>query len=119
MMNYIYAHIASPDAVKILKSNNEYKDLFAKGSSFLNPTVDALKQVAPHLGISSLKEANYLFGELAGVDTGVLNPFNPLTSGSYRGVAQGANHVKAATKRSAKGLFSEAVMRSDFMEGLN
>ena len=119
MMNYIYAHIASPEAVKILKSNNEYKDLFSKGSTFLNPTVDVLKQVAPHLGISSLKEANYLFGELAGVDTSVLNPFNPLTSGSYRGVAQGANHVKAATKRSAKGLFSEAIMRSDFMEGLN
>ena len=87
MMNYIYAHISSPEAVNILKQNKEYQDLFSKGASFLNPTVDVLKKAAPHLGISSLKEANYLFGELAGVDTGVLNPFNPLTSGSYRGVS--------------------------------
>ena len=120
MMNYIYAHISSPEAVNILKQNKEYQDLFSKGASFLNPTVDVLKKAAPHLGISSLKEANYLFGELAGVDTGVLNPFNPLTSGSYRGVSQGANYVKSATPRDGKqGFFKSAILRSDFMEGLD
>lgn len=119
MMNYIYAQMSSPEAVNILKSNEDYKDLFDKGAHFLNPTAQLLKQAAPHFGISSLKEGNYLFGQIAGLDSGIINPFNPFISGSYRGVSQGANYIKAASNRDGKNsLFSKAFLRSDLLENL-
>jgi hypothetical protein len=87
MMDYVYAKISSPEAVDMLKGIPEYQNMLSKSGGFLDKTAEIVKQIAPHAGISSLKEGNYLFGQIAGVDTGVVNPFNPLTSSSYRGIA--------------------------------
>lgn len=117
MMDYVYAKVSSPQAADILKNIPEYQQLLTKGGGFLDQTAQLIKQIAPHVGISSIKEGNYLFGQLAGIDTGVINPFNPITSASYRGVAQGVNHVRASKTRKGKtSPFREAVMRSDLLE---
>jgi hypothetical protein len=62
MMNYIYAKIASPEAVDMLKNIPEYQKILSKGGGFLDKTASVLKQIAPYAGISSLKEGNYLYG---------------------------------------------------------
>jgi hypothetical protein len=118
MMDYVYAKIASPEAADMLKSMPEYQQLISKGGGFLDQTAQLIKQIAPHVGISSLREGNYLFGQLAGIDTGVINPFNPITSGSYRGISQGANHIRSSkARRGQTSPFKEAVMRSELLEG--
>jgi hypothetical protein len=43
MMNYIYAKIASPEAVDMLKNIPEYQKILSKGGGFLDKTASVLK----------------------------------------------------------------------------
>ena len=95
MVDYIYASVTTKNGTDLLRESGNYEEIFEKpggfagytAESFLKPMADMLKREFPSLGISSIKEANYWEGNLAGIDTQALNPWLVANSGAYRGVS--------------------------------
>ena len=126
MIDYIYASVTTKNGVDLLRASGNYKEIFETpdsfagqtAESFLKPMAEMLKAEFPSLGVSSIKEANYWEGNLAGIDTQALNPWLVANSGAYRGVSQGSNHMKSANPEGKRGISKTPIIRSDLIERL-